>query len=148
MTKGKELAKNTMIIVVGKVCTQFISFFLLPLYTSYLNTADYGNVDLINTYINLLIPIVTLQLENAVFRFLIDSIKINIRNPHHMLTFLSITKALLKNDGLTFDNYLHYVLSIIITSLTSEFIGEDQLDLHFQVRNEAAHSQVHAHQGV
>lgn len=73
MTKEKELAKNTIIIVIGKVCTQFISFFLLPLYTSYLNTADYGNVDLINTYINLLIPIVTLQLENAIFRFLIDS---------------------------------------------------------------------------
>ena len=78
------------------------------------------------------------QLLPFYIRFLIDSIKINIRNPHHMLTFLSITKALLKNDGLTFDNYLHYVLSIIITSLTSEFIGEDQLDLHFQVRNEAA----------
>ena len=72
MTKGKELAKNTIIIVIGKICTQFISFFLIPLYTSYLQTTDYGTVDLINTYISLLIPIVTLQLEQATFRFLID----------------------------------------------------------------------------
>lgn len=72
MNKNKELAKNTLIITIGKICTQFISFFLLPLYTAYLETGDLGTVDLLNTYISLLVPIVTLQLENAVFRFLID----------------------------------------------------------------------------
>lgn len=72
MDKNKELAKNTLIITIGKICTQFISFFLLPLYTAYLETGDLGTVDLLNTYISLLVPIVTLQLENAVFRFLID----------------------------------------------------------------------------
>lgn len=73
MDKNKELAKNTLIITIGKICTQFISFFLLPLYTAYLETGDFGTVDLLNTYISLLVPIVTLQLENAVFRFLIDA---------------------------------------------------------------------------
>ena len=33
MNKKKELAKNTIIIFAGKVCTQLISFLLLPLYT-------------------------------------------------------------------------------------------------------------------
>ena len=73
MDKNKELAKNTVIITIGKICTQFISFFLLPLYTAYLETGDLGTVDLLNTYISLLVPIVTLQLENDVFRFLIDA---------------------------------------------------------------------------
>lgn len=72
MDKNKELAKNTIIIIIGKICTQFVSFFLLPLYTAYLETGDLGTVDLLNTYISLLVPIVTLQLENAAFRFLID----------------------------------------------------------------------------
>ena len=54
MDKNKELAKNTIIIIIGKICTQFVSFFLLPLYTAYLETGDLGTVDLLNTYISLL----------------------------------------------------------------------------------------------
>lgn len=73
MNKKKQLAKNTIIIFFGKVCTQLISFFLLPLYTAYLITSEYGTVDLIQTYVTLLVPIITLELEMSVFRWLIDS---------------------------------------------------------------------------
>lgn len=72
MSKKAELAKNTFIIFLGKISTQFISFFLLPLYTSYLNVSDYGVIDLIITYSTLLVPVMTLQQEMATFRFLID----------------------------------------------------------------------------
>lgn len=72
MNKKKELAKNTVIIFFGRVCTQLISFFLLPLYTSYLSTSEYGTVDLIQTYVTLLVPIITLELEMSIFRYLID----------------------------------------------------------------------------
>lgn len=73
MNKKKQLAKNTIIIFFGKVCTQLISFFLLPLYTAYLATSEYGLVDLIQTYVTLLVPIITLELEMSIFRYLIDS---------------------------------------------------------------------------
>ena len=72
MNKKKQLAKNTLIIFFGRVCTQLISYFLLPLYTAYLATSEYGLVDLVQTYITLLVPIVTLELEMSVFRYLID----------------------------------------------------------------------------
>lgn len=72
MDKNKELAKNTAIITVGKICTQFVSFFLLPLYTAVLSTEEYGVVDLIITYTWLLMPIVLFQVDQALFRFLID----------------------------------------------------------------------------
>lgn len=72
MNKKKVLAKNTLIILMGKICTQFISFFLLPLYTSVLVSSEFGIVDLVTTYIGLLVPIVTLQLESALFRYLVD----------------------------------------------------------------------------
>lgn len=71
--KSIELVKNTIIIFLGKVCTQLISFLLLPLYTKYLITEEYGVVDLINTYVSLLVPVITLQLEMAIFRFLIEN---------------------------------------------------------------------------
>ena len=72
MNKKKELAKNTIIIFAGKVCTQLISFLLLPLYTSYLVTEEYGFVDLITTYVTLIVPIITMELEMSVFRYLVD----------------------------------------------------------------------------
>lgn len=72
MNRQKELAKNTIILTVGKICTQFVSFLLLPLYTSLLVPEEYGIVDLVNTYIVLLTPIFNWQFENGLFRFLLD----------------------------------------------------------------------------
>lgn len=71
-SNAKELAKNTAIISIGKICTQLVSFLLLPVYTGILSTEEYGAVDLIITYTSLLLPIVTLQLEQALFRFVIE----------------------------------------------------------------------------
>ena len=71
--KKKELLKNTLIIFLGKFCTQFLSFFFLPLYTAVLSSKEYGIVDLIITYVSLVVPLVSLQLEMAIFRELIDS---------------------------------------------------------------------------
>ncbi len=73
MSKKKDLVRNTIIIFLGKACTQLISFFLLPLYTGYLTTKQYGVVDLIQTYTTLLIPLITIELEMGVFRYLIDT---------------------------------------------------------------------------
>lgn len=72
MSKQNELVKNTAIITFGKICTQLVSFFLLPLYTAVLSTAEYGVVDLVLTYSSFLLPFVTLALEQGLFRFLID----------------------------------------------------------------------------
>lgn len=72
MNREKQLLKNTIIIAIGQMCTKFISFFLLPLYTTILTAEEYGVVDLLNTCVSLLIPIVFLQIEQGIFRFLID----------------------------------------------------------------------------
>lgn len=70
--KETELIKNTTIVSIGKMCTQLITFFLLPLYTAILTTEEYGVVDLLNTLVGLLLPIITLQLEQGIFRYLIE----------------------------------------------------------------------------
>ena len=71
--KNKELVKDTVIIFIGKFCTQFITLLLVPLYTYYLSTEDYGYVDLIQTYLTLFVPIILLKIDAGVFRFLIDA---------------------------------------------------------------------------
>ena len=75
MSKGKELAKNTIILFIGVFFTKIIQYFLLPVYTGYLTTEEYGTVDLFNTIISLLIPIIGLQIEQGVFRYLISNRK-------------------------------------------------------------------------
>jgi O-antigen/teichoic acid export membrane protein len=73
VSKSKTLLKNTLILAVGKISTQLLAFLLLPLYTLHLSPNDYGLVDLITTYIALIVPVVTVQMEMAAFRFLVDS---------------------------------------------------------------------------
>lgn len=70
--REKSLFKNTLIISIGMICTKLVTFLLLPLYTGILTTEEYGMVDLLNTLISLLLPIVTFQIEQAVFRELIE----------------------------------------------------------------------------
>lgn len=72
MNREKKLLKNTAILTVGNICTKLVTFFLLPLYTAVLTTEEYGTVDLLNTLVSLFLPIVTFQIEQAAFRFLID----------------------------------------------------------------------------
>ena len=73
MNKKKQFAKTTIIIFFGNVCTKLLSFFLLPLYTAYLSKSEYGIVDIIQTYVLLFVPIITMELEMSIFRYLIDA---------------------------------------------------------------------------
>lgn len=47
-------------------------FFLLPLYTAILSTEEYGTFDLLVTYSTLLLPLVNWQLDQGLFRFMLD----------------------------------------------------------------------------
>lgn len=73
MSKNKELINNTIILFIGKFCTQFVTLLLLPLYTRFLTADDYGTIDLIQTYLTLLIPVLFLKIEAGTFRFLLDA---------------------------------------------------------------------------
>lgn len=127
MNKKISLVKNTIIILLGKICTQMISFFLLPLYTSYLQTSEYGIVDLINTYIMLLVPIISLQLETAVFRYLIDvrekdndKKKIISTDVFYLLIFIIIAVLLFSIITIFINiQYKWYILGIIIANMLS-----------------------------
>ena len=70
--RRSELAKKTVILAIGKICTQCISFLLLPLYTAVLETSEYGTFDLLMTYSALLLPIVNWQFDQGIFRFMLD----------------------------------------------------------------------------
>lgn len=72
MQRGKYLAKNTALFALNVVGTKLIAFLLVPLYTKAFETSEYGMVDLINTIAVILVPIITLNIGEAVMRFGID----------------------------------------------------------------------------
>lgn len=71
MERGKELVKNTGILFFARISTQVVSFFLLPLFTSLLSTSQYGQLDIYSSLVMIVLPLTTLQLEQATFRFLV-----------------------------------------------------------------------------
>ena len=73
MNQKTQLLKNTIIIAIGKLGTQILSFLLLPLYTAKLSTEQYGIYDFLVTLSVFLTPIITLLIEESMFRFLIDA---------------------------------------------------------------------------
>lgn len=72
MSKEKELIKNTIILSLGNFLPQLTSLITLPILTAYISKADYGIYELINTIISLIIPIVTVKIASAAFRFMIE----------------------------------------------------------------------------
>ncbi|WP_165253982.1 oligosaccharide flippase family protein [Adlercreutzia sp. ZJ304] len=69
MTKTSELIKNTGILAVGNFASKVLVFLLVPLYTAVLSTGEYGSYDIIYSSISLLIPILTLNIADAMLRF-------------------------------------------------------------------------------
>lgn len=72
LEKNRYLLKNTLIFALGNFGSKLITFLLVPLYTNTLSTSGYGILDIINAIIMIGVPIVTLNISEAVMRFLLD----------------------------------------------------------------------------
>ena len=72
MGNYKYLLKNVGLLTLSSFATKLLSFFLVPLYTNILTTTDYGTYDLFNNTVVVLLPILTLNIQDAVLRFSMD----------------------------------------------------------------------------
>ena len=82
-SKYRNLAKNTVWFSAGSFGSKLLSFFLVPLYTSVLTTAEYGVADILATSASLLTYVFTLDIASAVLRFVIGTRE----NPHRILSY-------------------------------------------------------------
>lgn len=73
MDKYKKLMLNTVIFGISTFSSKVLVFLLMPLYTRVLTKADYGTVDLLVQTGNLLLPLISMGIVNAVLRFGLDS---------------------------------------------------------------------------
>nr|WP_277623118.1 oligosaccharide flippase family protein [Lactiplantibacillus plantarum] len=129
-TKAKKLINNIGIFAIGNLGSKLISFILIPIFTRYMGTAQFGQVDLITTTINMLLPVVALSVADAVFRFVMD------KNSDQVAVFtngLSFTVLMIIIANLVYPvlvilnvNYAKYILIYLcvglIQSLMQNFV--------------------------
>lgn len=77
----KELFKNTGILAISNFSSKVLVFLLVPIYTRALTTGEYGFYDLTYTTIQLCFPILTIDICDAVMRFMMR------KNISHKSTF-------------------------------------------------------------
>lgn len=95
MDRYRYLLKNIGILTLGSFATKLLSFFLVPLYTNILTTAEYGTYDLFSTTIGVLLPILTMNIQESVLRFALD-------NQHSRTSIVSVgVRYLLIGSGVT-----------------------------------------------
>lgn len=71
-SKYTDLSKNVILFAISSFGQKILAFLLVPLYTSFLSTQEYGVIDLVSTTANLLIPIFSLNLAEGVMRFTLE----------------------------------------------------------------------------
>lgn len=69
MERKRKIFKDTVILGISSVISKGVSFFLMPLYTACLSPAEFGTADVLISTAVLLLPMITLNAPEAVFRF-------------------------------------------------------------------------------
>lgn len=70
--KYKKLIKNSAIFAIGNLASKALAFLMVPLYTLRLTKGQYGLVDILTNTANILVPVITLSVFDAVFRYAMD----------------------------------------------------------------------------
>lgn len=73
-SKSKTLMLSTIIYAIGNFGTKILSFLIVPLYTYYINPTDLGDYDLLISTISLLTPLITLQICDGAYVWMIRNI--------------------------------------------------------------------------
>ena len=73
MSREKEFVKNSAILSIGTILPKVTSIITLPIITGCLTKAEYGIYDLITVCVFLILPVATLQMQAAAFRYLVTA---------------------------------------------------------------------------
>jgi len=125
MNQGKSILKNTLIYALGNFGSKVLAFLLLPLYSYYLTKDEFGTYDVFLVTISFLSPILSLQIMDAAYRWLIDvkddinKTKTIIVNGFVIITILSAFFVLIFMIILRYKKieYSGYFLLLLLTGL-------------------------------
>lgn len=110
------LFKNTLLFTVANFANKLIVFFLLPFYTAFLTTEEYAVIEMISTAQQLVFPIVTLDITEAVIRFCME------KNSDKKAIFTPAALVVIAGN---------IVLAIISAATAAESVGNGKFVLYF-----------------
>lgn len=77
MDNKSRLANNTITYAIGNFGTKILSYIMVLVYSYFITPDDLGYYDVVLTTISMIQPLIIFQINDGVFRFLIDSSKDN-----------------------------------------------------------------------
>lgn len=75
MNRGKRFAKKTLIYAIGNFGSKVLTFLMVPYYTHNIPTGEYGIYDVLMVTISLIMPVLTLQTQEAIIAGMLDTDK-------------------------------------------------------------------------
>ena len=133
MSRAKELAKNTLILSIGSFLPKLMALITVPIITGQLTRTEYGTYDLVCILVSLLLPVTTLQIQSAAFRFLIDcrkdqeEIKKVITNIYVFIIPVSLITLLFLYFFLSKVDYVTRVLITVYFFIDCLFLATQQI---------------------
>lgn len=132
MDRNKSLVKNIFIFAIGSIGSKMLQFLLLPFYTRVLSSEQYGTTDVLQSISTLLLPILSLTIFDAVFRFAMDGVTKKEDAFTVGMATVSVGTVILLLFGLilpSFVGYKSYIWLIVVftiaqmyRSVTSQYI--------------------------
>lgn len=74
-TGYRYLFQNIGLLTISSFASKILAFFLVPLYTSILTTSEYGTYEVVSTAVAILLPILSLNVQEGVLRFSLTTCK-------------------------------------------------------------------------
>ena len=72
MNKTEKLIRNSGIYLIANFASKFLNVILVPIYTAYLQTDDFGSVNLLLLLSGVIGILFSLDITDAAYRFLLD----------------------------------------------------------------------------
>ncbi len=124
MNREKELVKNTIVLALGRFLPKIVALVTLPIVTSKLSKAEYGNYDLILTLSMLLLPIATLQIQSAAFRYLIECRNNKPESSKIITNILSVTATIFIIIAAIFMIFVQKIDVVLRAAIVAYFFGD------------------------
>ncbi len=70
--RNEKLAKNTVLFAIGNLGSKLLQIILVPFYTRVMTSAEFGTADVLQAVVSLLLPIGSLTIYEAVFRYAME----------------------------------------------------------------------------
>lgn len=126
MSRETSLAKNTIIMSIGTILPKLSWLITLPIVTAQLTKSEYGTYDLITTLVSLFLPVATLQVQTAAFRFLIDC-NDDIKSRNRVITNVMVFVIISSLIALSVLYFALYKLASVIRILICAYFFADIL---------------------